>query len=161
MVKSRREKLLLLLLAALVAGALLYYALAGLLGYEGRLDQQILRKQALLAKARTLTARLGQFSGRSAAARKRKGSLIGHIEQLAARNALKDRIRLNRVPLDKSKGLEAIDVKVDRLALDELVGFIYAIENSQPILVVDQMEITPSIRAKDLMRLSARVLAQK
>ena len=153
--------LLLLLLATMVAAGLLYYALTGLLGYEDRLEQQILRKQALLVKARTITASLAQFSGRPAAARKRKGSLIGHIEQLAARNALKDRIRLNRVPMDKSKGLEAIDIKVDRLALDELVGFIYTIENSQPILAVDQMEITPSIRAKDLLRLSARVLAQK
>ena len=74
---------------------------------------------------------------------------------------MKERIQLNRVPLDKSRGVEAIDIKLDQLSLDEAVGFIHAIENSKPVLVVDQMEITNSFRSKQLLRLSMRVLAQK
>jgi hypothetical protein len=161
MVLSSREKLLILLLAVLAVGAIVYYALSSLVDYEDKLSRNILRREATLTKAKVLKASLTGANGRSTRAGTLRGSLIGHIEQLAARNALKDRIRLNRVPVDKSRGVQAVDIKLDQLSLDETVGFIHAIEHSRPVLVVDQMEITSSFRSKQLLRLSLRVLAQK
>ncbi|MCZ6474254.1 MAG: hypothetical protein O7E56_13935 [SAR324 cluster bacterium] len=161
MIISRREKLLILLLAVLIVLSGLYFLVSGILSYQSGLSKQILSSQTLLTRAKVLVASASLLRGRSGAGTKLKGSLIGHIERLAASTALKDRIQLNRVPLGKAKRHEAIDIKLDKLALDEMAGFMYAIENSRPKLIVDQMEISPSIRARNLLRLSARVLAQK
>jgi hypothetical protein len=138
---------------ALSVGALVYFVVSGLKGYEERLSQEVARKEALLTKVTLISESL--------AARGRRKPLIGYIEQLAARNGLKDRIQLNLVPTDKARGVEAINIKLDNLSLDDMVSFIHAIENSKPVLVVDQMEITNSFRSQDQLRLSIRVLAQK
>jgi hypothetical protein len=145
---------------ALSVGALVYFVVSGLKGYEERLSQEVARKEALLTKVTLISESLAQYNGRPAARGRRK-PLIGYIEQLAARNGLKDRIQLNLVPTDKARGVEAINIKLDNLSLDDMVSFIHAIENSKPVLVVDQMEITNSFRSQDQLRLSIRVLAQK
>lgn len=160
MILSAREKLLLVVLALTVAGALLFFGFSALGDYERSLARQIARKQVLLSRATTLKAGLSQLRVRGPRS-KRKGTLIGLMENLAERNGLKDRIRLNRVPIDRARGLEAIDVRLDQLALDEMVAFVHSVENARPILVVDQLEITSSFRSTDLLRLSLRVLAKK
>lgn len=161
MVLSQREKYLVLLLGVLVALTVAYFALSAILGYGDDLGRKIQRREALLSRARVLTATVSRSTGRSRSKKKLNGSLIGYAEQLAGQNNLKDRIQLNRVPMDKSRGIEAIDIKLDQLSLDEAVGFIHTIENSKPALVVDQMEITTSFRSKELLRIRLRVLAQK
>lgn len=161
MVLSQREKLLILLLGVLVALTAVYFALSAIRGYGDDLSRDIQRREALLSRARVLTATVGRTASRSRSKKSLNGSLIGYAERLAGQNNLKGRIQLNRVPMDKSRGIEAIDIKLDQLSLDEAVGFIHTIENAQPALVVDQMEITTSFRSKELLRLSLRVLAQK
>jgi hypothetical protein len=116
---------------ALSVGALVYFVVSGLKGYEERLSQEVARKEALLTKVSLISESLAQYNGRPAARGRRK-PLIG-----------------------------AINIKLDNLSLDDMVSFIHAIENSKPVLVVDQMEITNSFRSQDQLRLSIRVLAQK
>ncbi len=160
MVLSAREKLLLLVLAVTIVAAALFFGVSTLSGYERSLEKQITRKQALLHRATVLSSSLAQVR-KGGARRKRTGTLIGLMERLAGKNGLQDRIRLNRVPMDRAAGLEGIDVKLDQLALDELVAFVHSVEDAKPVLVIDQLEITPAFRASDLLRLSIRVLAKK
>ena len=160
MILSSREKLLLIVLALTAAGALLYFGVSALGTYERSQARQIARKQTLLGRATALQASLAQLRVRRPG-NKRRGTLIGLMENLAERNGLKDRIRLNRVPIDKARGLEGIDVRLDQLALDEMAAFVHSVENARPTLVVDQLEITSSFRSTELLRLSLRVLAKK
>ena len=159
MILSRREKLLIAGLTGLMAVVLLYFVLSQFNGWEHRLARDITRKQALLARATLLTEGLAKFNGPRASKVRRK-PLIGHIEQLATRNGLKDRIQLNVVPMDKARRVQGIDVKLDTLSLDEMVKFIHAVETSKPVLVVNQLDISSAFRAKDQLRLSVRILAQ-
>lgn len=160
MVLSRREKLLVGILAGLAALTILYFLVAQMRGWEQQLQKDISRQQFLLDKARILAAGLEKTAAKPRSRNKPKRSLIGYIERLAAQNALKDRVQLNRVAIDKSKGVEGIDIKLNNLTLDEMVKFLYEIENSKPPLVVDKVDISQSFRAKKKLRLTLRVLGQ-
>jgi hypothetical protein len=57
--------------------------------------------------------------------------------------------------------VEGVEVRLDNLTLDELVAFVHAVEHSEPMLLIDRMEVSPNFRSKELLRLTARVLAEK
>ena len=159
MVLSRRDKMLILGLGVFIALLLVYFIADQLGGYRAGIEKKIGQHTAMLNKVKVLAAELGS----SREIQRNPGkiiSLIGHIEQLADKNALKERLQLNRVPLDKSKGVEGVDIKLDQLNLDQIVSFLFLLENSKPQLVIDQLEIDPSFRQKDHLRLSLRVLAR-
>lgn len=160
MTLSRRETLLIMGLVLLAVAAGFYFLVSQLSGYEQQLGREVTRKQALLAKAVLLTDSLSKFNGKPSKERRRK-PLIGYIEQLAARTGLKDRIQLNLMKTNKGRNVEGINLKLDNLTLDELVTFIHAVENSVPVLAVEQVDITSAFRSKDYLRLSARILAKK
>ena len=160
MVLSRREKLLLAALAILVVVAGLLFVSSRVNAYRGSLERRIFEAQTLLTRVVTISE---QLSSQEAAPRKGgpRLSLIGHLEQLAERAAVKNRLQLNRIPQEKTKGLEGLEVKLDELTLDEMIAFIYSVENSDPVLVLDQLDISPSFRARDLLRVTLRVLSRK
>ena len=160
MVLSRREKLLLAALAILVGVAGLLFVSTRVNTYRSDLERRIFEARTLLTRVVTISEKL---SRQEAAPRKGgpRRSLIGHLEQLAERAAVKNRLQLNRIPQEKTKGLEGLEVKLDELTLDEMVSFIYSVENSDPVLVLDQLDISPSFRARDLLRVTMRVLSRK
>lgn len=160
MLLSKREKLLVLSLGIFLGLLALYLIGSKLGGYEGELIQDAARKQSQLERVRVLDASLREYGAKSSTGRRGKQSLISLIEQLAEQSSLKQRIQLNRVPLDKSKGIEGIDIKLDEMSLDEMMNFIFLLENKKPTLVIEQLDITSSFRSKDQLRISIRVLAQ-
>lgn len=160
MVLSKREKLLIAGLAALVVATVFYFLISQIFSYQRDLAQEISRHEFLLNKARVLAASLGPAAAPRSAPQNANRSLIGYLERVAAQQGLKERVQLNRVPIDKAKGVEGIDVKLNELSLDDVVRFIYEIENSRPPLVIDQLEITESFRTKKKLRLNVRVLGQ-
>ncbi len=91
----------------------------------------------------------------------RSGSLIAYVEQFAERIGVKDRVQLNLLPREANGDLQGLDVKVDRLTLDELVQLLYTLEDAEQRLVIDQLELSPSFRDKQLLRLSMRILAPR
>jgi len=159
MVLSRREKMLIAGLGALVALLMIYFVISQFRGYRENLERTITQHTAMLNKAKVLSSDLA-VQKRNPATKAKIASLIGHIEKLAEKNALKERLQMNRVPLDKNKGVEGVDIKLDQLNLDQVVSFLYLLENSRPQLVIDQLEIDPSFREKNHLRISLRVLAQ-
>ncbi len=162
MVLSTREKLLIGVLVALLLALGLWFGLRGLSGHLEDLQSRVRVQEALLQRATTMNAELARMQQPAAVHRSpRARSLIGYVEQLADRVGVRDRIQLNLLPPDSRSGLQGLDVKVERLSLDEMVNLMYTMEDADYRLVIDQLELSPSFRDKDLLRLSMRVLARE
>ncbi len=157
---SNREKYLIGLLVVAVAGAMLYFAFRSLDGVESRLATQIASRKSTLLQAQALSLELARLESMPQGNRLEE-PLIGYVEKIAKRARVADRIQLNLIPQDKNKEIETVEVKVASLNLDEMVNLVYAIENSNAPMVIDQFEISPSFRSKTLLRLSMRVSALK
>lgn len=157
MLLSTREKLLIATLVALLLCTGLFFTARSMLEYERALERRILAQHSLLQKASALSVELSRLQ-QPRRRKVRTRSLIGYVEQLADRIRLKDRIQLNLIGRDAVSGLQGIDIKVDRLTLDEMVNLLYSLENADLPLVVNRLELSPSFRDKELLRLSMRVL---
>ncbi len=157
MLLSTREKLLIVILVALLLCTGLFFTVRSMLEYERGLERRILAQTSWLQKASALSAELSRLQ-RPRRRKVRTRSLIGYVEQLADRIRLKDRIQLNLIGRDAVSGLQGIDIKVDRLTLDEMVNLLYSLENADLPLVVNRLELSPSFRDKELLRLSMRVV---
>lgn len=162
MVLSTREKLLVALLGVLVVVIGLYLGVGSLSGRLADLRGRVAVRQALLQKATALRAEMQRLSKAGTVTRSpRAGSLIGYVEQLSQRVGVRDRIQLNAIPRDTESGLQGLEVKVNNLSLDETVNLLYTLEDADYRLVIDQLELSPSFRDKDLLRLSMRVLTRE
>lgn len=159
MLLSTREKLLIVILVALLLCIGLFFTARSMLEYERGLERRILAQTSWLQKASALSAELSRLQ-RPRRRKVRTRSLIGYVEQLADRIRLKDRIQLNLIARDAASGLQGIDIKVDRLTLDEMVNLLYSLENADLPLVVNRLELSRSFRDKELLRLSMRVVTR-
>jgi hypothetical protein len=159
MVLTQREKRLIFALAALLAVVAVFALVRGLVGFQRGLAEQLDVERRMLAQVQALDGELAQLE-RSKRTRGLEGSLIGYMEQLADRAGLKSRVQLNPITQNTAARIQAIDLKADQITLDEMVKLMYTIENAEFILVIDQVEISPSFKEKDLLRVSLRVLAQ-
>jgi len=159
MVLTQREKLLIALLGALIAIVAVFLGLRGLGKLQEGIAQQVDADRRTLEQVQALDAELVRLE-RGKRTRGIEGSLIGYMEQLTDRAGLKSRVQLNPITQTSGAKVQAIDLKVDQMTLDEMLRLLYTIENAEFILVVDQVEISPSFKEKDLLRVSLRVLAQ-
>jgi hypothetical protein len=129
-------------------------------GYEEQIRSRVEAAGAALRQVRAAREEIDKLQ-RAPRIPALQQPLLAYLEQLAKRRGLSDRLQLNGVPQDRGKNLEAVEVKLDALALDELMGFVYDVENGEAALGIDQLEMTPSFRSRDLIRLTLRVLAQR
>lgn len=160
MVLSAREKLLLALLGAIAALGLVWFAVGGLQAYEAGLARQVRAREATLEELGRLSAtleRLERTAPRAAATR----PLLGRLELLAQRSNVAERLQLNLLSQDRNSELESAEVRVDGMTLDELVGFVHAIESAVPPLVIDHVELSPAFRDKTRLRATMRVLSPR
>lgn len=162
MVLSTREKALIGVLVALLVGLGVYMGVGGVREHLRQLENGVAVRESMLTKATALVGEVERMQKVAAPRRAaRSGSLIATVEQMADRIGVKDRIQLNLIPRESSTGLQALDIKVAQLTLDEMVNFLYTLEDSDERLVIDQFELSPSFRNKDRLRLSMRVLARE
>ena len=160
MTLATREKQLIGLLAIILAVSVLFLGVQRIAAFNASVERRIAQQSAMLEQASVLSARLGRLS-REERTDAPRASLIGHLEQLAGRTGLQSRIQLNPQTVTGGDNLEAADIRVDDLTLDELVQFIHLIEDSRPQLVIDRVDISPTFRGRQLLRLNLRVLAPK
>ncbi len=159
MVLSAREKLLIAFLLVFMIGMALFYGVQGFRDMEEELQNRISTQESYLHRAMAIMGELEKLE-RLPQRRVRSRSLIGFVEQLANKINLKDRIQLNLIPKDNRSGLQGLNIKVDGLTLDEMVDLIYALESAEMPLMIQQFEMNPSFRNRDLLRLTLRVLAR-
>lgn len=160
MILSKREKLLLAVLAVFLLGGGLFLATQKISNYKLDLRREIAKQERLLTQVHVAARRLEQYSKRPSKTLGRV-SLIGHVEQLATNIALKNQLRLNPVAQTGMANVQGVDVRLDNLTMDDVLGFIHAVEHADPVLLIDRVEIIHNFRQKDLLRLTARVLAEK
>lgn len=160
MTLSTREKQLIGLLVVVLVLGILFLGVQRVSAFNESVERRIAQQSAMLEQASVLSARLNRLA-RDERSNVRRASLIGHLEQLAGRTGLQSRIQLNPQAVTGGDNLEAADIRVDDLTLDELVQFIYLIEDSRPQVVIDRVDISPTFRGKRLLRLNLRVLAPK
>ncbi len=160
MTLSTREKQLIGVLVIILVLGVLFLGTQRISAFNASVDRRIAQQSAMLEQASVLSARLNRLS-RDDRANVPRASLIGHLEQLAGRTGLQSRVQLNPQTVTGGDNLEAADIRVDDLTLDELVQFVYLIEDSRPQVVIDRVDISPTFRGKHLLRLNLRVLAPK
>jgi len=162
MVLSTREKLLIGLLVALLVALGVFLGVRGATGRLAELRSRVTVQEAMLQRAAALTSELRRLQQPEPTRRgPRTRSLIGYVEQLADKAGVRDRVQLNLIAQDSRSGLQGLDIKVERLSLDEMVHLLYSLEDADYRLVIDQLEVGPSFRDKELLRLSMRVLARE
>lgn len=140
-------------------GMALFYGVRGFREMGEELQNRISTQESYLHRAKAIMGELEKLE-RLPKRRVRSRSLIGFVEQLANKINLKDRIQLNLIPKDNRSGLQGLNIKVDELTLDEMMGLIYALESAEMPLMIQQFELKPSFRNRDLLRLTLRVLAR-
>lgn len=152
---SPREKLLVALLAAglvLAAGIGGFRALAG---YQRNLAARLQADRDSLSELRTLDAEVARSGGRPGTR-----TLASTLEDLLGRSGIRDRVQLNPVTQADAGKAQAMEIKAEQLTLDEMVRLVYMMESPDVPLVIDQLEVAPSFRDKELLRVSLRVLGQ-
>lgn len=156
---SQRERLLISALGALLVLLGLWAGLRGMVKWQDGIAEQLETDRRTLIQVQAMDAELARLE-RAKRTRGFEGSLIGYMEQLTDRAGLKSRVQLNPITQTSGTRVQAIDLKIDQMTLDEMQRLLYTIENAEFILVVDQVDISPSFKEKDLLRVSLRVLAQ-
>jgi len=155
---SEREKILLSVLAVLVLGTVVYFSVQGLTGYQRELEAELTRKRTLLTRVETLEESLRRLQRGTTT--RQAAPVIARLERMATQHGLQESLQLNPVPSPSDSGVEVVEVKLDNLTLDDAMRFIYAVENAEPVLVVEQLELNPAFRDRELLRLSLRVAGQ-
>jgi hypothetical protein len=158
MVLTNRERGLIALLVVALLATGVYFALRAMQAYESQLSRRIAGQEIQVNQVSALRQELQRLQAQPQGA-VLTGPLIGYVEGLADRIQLKDRIQLNAVPAQTLQDAQGVELKVDKLTLDEMVNLLYVLENAEPAVVIDQLELGPSFSSKDLLRLSMRVLA--
>ncbi|MBI3994074.1 MAG: type II secretion system protein M [Candidatus Lambdaproteobacteria bacterium] len=160
MTLTSREKLLLLVLAVVLACGMFVLAWQRIAEYRLDVRREVERQERLLRQVRVAAQQLDAARQRPASPLGR-ASLLGQLEQLATRLSLRDSLQLNQIAQTGSPNVEGVEVRLDNLSLDDLVAFVHAIEHSEPMLLIDRLEVSPNFRSRELLRLTARVLAEK
>lgn len=148
---NRREKLGVIGAGVVVAGALVYVAaVAPVLGRLSELDARIARRQvelgqlaALRAQYAQLKAQVDQVEARIAEARG-TFSILSFLEGQAVRLGIRDRIasmRPQTTPLFDRYRETAVEVRLERVSLNQLVNYLYQLEATPQRLVIKRLNI--------------------
>ena len=160
MTLTSRERLLLVVLAVVLACGAVVLGWQRIADYRLNVQREVAQQERLLHQVRVAAQQLGELQRRPANSLGRV-SLLGHLEQLAARISLRESLQLNQIAQTGSPNVEGVEVRLDNLTLDDLVAFVHAVEHSEPMLLIDRLEVSPNFRSRELLRLTARVLAEK
>jgi hypothetical protein len=157
---SRRERVLLGMLAGVACLAAAFFTARGVTAHVEGLRTRIETAQSQLQLALAAREEL-ERTQRAPKAGVLREPLLTHLEQIARGRGLSDRLQLNSVPQERGRKLDAVEVKLDSLTLDEMLNFVNDVESSRAAIGIDQFELSPSFRARDLIRLTMRVVVQR
>lgn len=152
---SPREILLVAVLAGVLALAAGIGIVQGLAGYQRGVAAHLQEERDTLTELRTLAATVGPGGARPGSR-----TLASTLEELLSRSGMRDRVQLNPVTQAAAGRVQAMEIKAEQLTLDEMVRLVYILEGPDVPLVIDQFEVAPSFRDKELLRVSLRVLGQ-
>ena len=132
-----REQLLLglLLLIGLASGGV--YVQKQLAGQEALLQQQLDNRQQQLRQLQILAREWNQLKNRPLAPVMEQ-PLSAFVEAVARDLKIQDNLQLN-VLSNPPEGLDGVQVRLDKLNLDDALEVLYRLENNQPVLQIEQL----------------------
>ena len=153
---TERDKRLLMALGAALLIVLAVWGFRALGDYKRDLAARLDADRETLTQLRALDAEAARTGVQQGAGR----SLAATLEDLLARTGLRDRIQLNPVSQAGGSKVQSMEIKAEQLTLDEMVRLVYTMESPDVPLLIEQFEVGPSFRDKELLRVSIRVLGQ-
>ena len=152
-----REQLLLglLLLIGLAFGGV--YVQKQLAGQEALLQQQLDNRRQQLRQLQVLASEWNQLKNRPLAPVMEQ-PLSAFVEAVARDLKIQDNLQLN-VLSNPPEGLDGVQVRLDKLNLDDALEVLYKLENNQPVLQIEQLlfSVAPGSR---VVRLNFQVFKQ-
>ncbi len=154
---STREKVLIAIMLVLAVGLFGYFGVQQLESYTSQLNTQLTARQRQLGHLENLEQEWLRLSAHPNLP-VIKEPLSSFLESGARRIGLQEQLQLN--PLSNApEGTEGVQVRLDRINLDQMFDMLYFLENNKPVVLVEQMEVTTSPGSK-LIRISFRVYKQ-
>ena len=152
-----REQLLLglLLLVGLAFGGV--YVQKQLAGQEALLQQQLDNRRQQLRQLQALASEWNQLKNRPLAPVMEQ-PLSAFIEAVARDLKIQDNLQLNALS-NPPEGLDGVQVRLDKLNLDDALEVLYRLENNQPVLQIEQLlfSVAPG---SSVVRLNFQVFKQ-
>ena len=124
---------------------------------EKQLSSRLEEKKLQLEQLQLLT-REWEMLQQEPSAPVMKQPLISFIENVARSFAIQDNLQLNVLPQVEEE-TEGVQVRLDRLKLDQLMDMLYQLENHRPVLRLSQLNISIS-PGNRLVRASFQVRKQ-
>jgi type II secretory pathway component PulM len=154
---SQREKVLILVMLALMITLLAGLILNKLSNYTSQLTYQYTSKQKQLEDVKKLEQDL-IYLHEIPTAPIMPSSLSSYVERIARVLQVHDQLQLN-VLTSNPPGMEGVQVRIDKMNLNQLFGALYMIEKERPVLLIEQLDISISPGTR-LLRASFRVYKQ-
>lgn len=150
---SQREKALLAIAITILLPLALYrFVLIPISDYQRELNRRIATLESNIEKANLLGQEI-DFLKRNTDIR--STSLNRKMDSLLRQNGLLARSKL--IVEDQPSGGQRLVLKLDEINLTELANIIYKIENSRPVLNIENIDINPSFKDKKLLRVSMAI----
>ncbi len=153
---NQREKILALLALCILLPLLcIKFVIVPLYNYQDKQSSRIVSTKKKIEQVNLLGQELSYLIRENKIQRISLSKRMDHI--------------LNRVKLkSKSKTLVAenpsggyrLNLKIDEVNLTELTNLIFRIENSKPVILIDNIDINPAYRNKALFRISSVLSSQ-
>ncbi len=90
----------------------------------------------------------------------RKSSLLGQLNDIQNKLDISEMVQSMRPVKDnrnRDEGTESVEVELNGLVLEELVRYVYEIENNDPPLTIKRFEMQKGIKRKDILRASLEI----
>ena len=167
---SQREQRVLLGAGVLFVLMLLYLGVDSVLDGYQKLEDKIVTKRGeveKLSRLRTqymeahrqledIKAKLDQME--------RGFSVLSFIEDLANKENIREKIgsvKPKKIPLNDTYDENIVELNIDNVSLQELVDFIYQVENSGQLLKVKRLRIKTRYDNRDLLNVTLQVTTYK
>ena len=154
--------------AALVLFLIFKLAIDPLFKHSSELDRQIVTARRQLAELRTMQQEYQRQKSvvdsiNSQLKRQQNFAIVSRLEELARQTGIQPNkiLSMRQAPSTPSEmyNEESIEVKMDGVTLEQLVRYLYQIENSPQLLKIKRLDIKPHLDNRQLLNTTFRVSA--
>ena len=154
--------------AALVLFLIFKLAIDPMFKHSAELDRQIVTARRQLAELRTMQQEYQRQKSvvdsiNSQLKKQQNFAIVSRLEELARQTGIQPNkiLSMRQAPITPSEmyNEESIEVKMDGVTLEQLVPYLYQIENSPQLLKIKRLDIKPHLDNRQLLNTTFRVSA--
>lgn len=154
--------------AAIVLFLIFKLTIDPLFKHSSELDRQMVTARRQLAELRVMQQEYQRQKNvvdsiNSQLKRQQNFAIVSRLEELARQTGLQQNkiLSMRQAPITPSEmyNEESIEVKMDGVTLEQLVRYLYQIENSPQLLKIKRLDIKPHLDNRQLLNTTFRVSA--